>query len=544
MSALHRRVLLLTASLLALALACGGADEKKDPAPTAGETKSPGEDKPDEAKPDEAKPDEAKPPGGDKSPGEDKPDEAKPGAEPEEEKPDGVKDAEPEQKKVAAVPPEIQAAAKLAMTDPKAAKAQFESLLRKNPRLHQAQVNLGILAEREGDLAAAERQLRGALATKPDDPEALRNLTRLMMRTRRTGEAVSAAEQGLARNPESLELQNALTTALIADGQLGRAETATKKVLKADERDVEAMLNLGDIYAKRDKFELADFIYEKAADLDAANADMWYRRARVTMRLYEKTKAPFLKAKAIEALKKAVAVDPAHALAQNNLGSMLLATGDVPGGLQALKYAVDARPDHPDVHLNYANALRANKKYKEAEAEYQKVLTMRADAPKALFNLGLLYLDNEVPGHEDLIKRLDLAIAQLTKFQEVSFGKKVPKGDMSIEYIEEAEKLKAREAKRIERSEKRRLRNLKNEERKKKREAEEAAKKAEDEAKAAEEAKKAESEKKDEVPTDAAPQGEKKDEGPKDAAPESVESEKKGGAEGGATDDKVDEGGK
>ncbi|NOZ85822.1 MAG: tetratricopeptide repeat protein [Deltaproteobacteria bacterium] len=389
------------------------------------------------------------------------------------------------------LPPGFKEAVALAEHNPAQAKARFKAFLRQTPNLYQAQVNLAILADREGNLGEAERELKAALAIAPQNKEALYTLLRVLKEQGRINEAVSIIERTSASDPENNDLKNVLASALIQKGDLSRAEKLTKSVLKDDERNVDAMMNLGDIYAKEEKHELSSFIYEKAAELDPSNADIWYRHARELMKLFKLTGSKAMRAKAILSLKKAVAVDPSHALAQNNLGVMLLKSGDSAGALQALKAAAMAMPNSFDIHLNLGDAFRAARMYKEADQEYKKALKLKPDNPKALFNLGLLYLDNNVPGYDDLVKRLSLAVDYLRKYKD-AMGPRLAADDPAQGYLEDAEKLKKREVKRREHAEKRRLRRLKRQEEERKRKEEERKKKEEEEKeKKIEEAKKA-----------------------------------------------------
>jgi Flp pilus assembly protein TadD len=125
-------------------------------------------------------------------------------------------------------------------------------------------------------------------------------------------------------------------------------------------------------------------------------------------------------------------------------------------------------PQFVEAYLNLGNALRGDKSFKEAEEAYRHVLQLRSTEGRASFNLGLLYLDDEIPGYEKT-QRLALAVENLENSEKI-----MGKSERLGRYLDEARKKHER--------------SVKDDLRRKQREDEAVRKKAEAEAKAKAEA--------------------------------------------------------
>ena len=90
---------------------------------------------------------------------------------------------------------------------------------------------------------------------------------------------------------------------------------------------------------------------------------------------------------AIDAYRRAIAIDPGHANAHNNLGVLLRASGEPQQAEAAYRTALQLNPAHIDAWTNLGILLNALKRTEEAAACYSKVITLRPkhrDARKLL----------------------------------------------------------------------------------------------------------------------------------------------------------------
>jgi Flp pilus assembly protein TadD len=97
-------------------------------------------------------------------------------------------------------------------------------------------------------------------------------------------------------------------------------------------------------------------------------------------------------ARAAEAYRNAIAVNPQHAQAHNNLGQILERGGRIDEAAEAYGQALASRPDFRLARFNLGRMLIARGKLAEAIAELEKLTTPRdAEAPRYLFALATAY---------------------------------------------------------------------------------------------------------------------------------------------------------
>ena len=371
----------------------------------------------------------------------------------------------------------LAAAAQSADSDPAAARKLVEQAVSDNPRCFQCLYSKGVLLEKEGKFAQAAHAYQQALKIHPAHLQSAINLSNLYLRLDRQREAQMLVSTAVRAAPRELGLRNQLAAVLLASRQYDKAAEQAKGVLLVDERNVQAMIYLAQAYYYWGKHELAERILLKAKEIDDTNALIHNRLGFVHLKMDNMSSA-------IAAFKKAAELDPNLPEAHNNLGALYNQARDYKTATEMLRKAVALAPRFFEAYLNLGNALRGGKNFKDAEEAYRRALQVKPDSRRPLFNLGLLYLDDEVPGYEKSA-RYKLAVEQLEKFKQK--GGRHPR---LAKYLDEAQK-------KHERAVKSEIRKKKRDEEKKRKEAE-ALRKAEEERKrqAAEDLRKAEEERK------------------------------------------------
>ena len=84
----------------------------------------------------------------------------------------------------------------------------------------------------------------------------------------------------------------------------------------------------------------------------------------------------------------AIARDPAHAAALNNLGVVLADQQQVEEAIGHYRRALESEPEFADAHYNLANALRSRRALDEAVRHYREALRLEPEMTQALNNLG------------------------------------------------------------------------------------------------------------------------------------------------------------
>ncbi|MBI2374030.1 MAG: tetratricopeptide repeat protein [Deltaproteobacteria bacterium] len=330
-----------------------------------------------------------------------------------------------------------------------AALASFNQAADEDSSLAAAHYNQGVILERRGRYAEAEAAYKKAVADKPDHYASIENLANLALRQKQTDKAEKILLDGIRSYPADLGLRNRLIAVWLAGDKVKEAEDEAKKILKADERNVGALVNLATVFFRRKQLELATSVLTRARDIDPNEAKVWINLGFVYLAGDDKTAAA-------EAFKKATELRSDLPEALNNLGALNNEARDYEGAIVALNQALALYPTFGKAYLNLGNALKGAKRYAEAEQAYKKSLELDPDNPDTLFNLGILHIDNELPG-VDRLGRFDVAKEFLTRYTQ-SRGPTPAEVEQAKVYIADAEKTKTTEERRIRAEERRKQR--------------------------------------------------------------------------------------
>jgi len=121
-----------------------------------------------------------------------------------------------------------------------------------------------------------------------------------------------------------------------------------KEILKKDPNNLQALVNIGNLYFDTRQDLLAIEHYRKALTLDPRNVNV-----RTDLAIcYRRSGNPDM---AVEELKKVISIDPRHPQSRYNLGIILIHDkGDVEGGIRAWEALLENVPNYP-----YKDSLRA-----------------------------------------------------------------------------------------------------------------------------------------------------------------------------------------
>jgi tetratricopeptide (TPR) repeat protein len=337
-------------------------------------------------------------------------------------------------------------AASMVRRDPRAAAQRFAAAAQASPGFYAAWFNAGVAAEAAGDVAAAEQHYRATLRVRPDYGPALTNLATLLSSTGKDGEAQKVVENALRTHPEAAGPHLAAADRALRTRDLAGAESEARLALGVDERNVGAMLVMAQVFRAQGRVETARFAVDNALALEPGNALLHLERGHILLKQDDKQEALF-------AYERAARLRPTLAEALEPYGRLLLERGFAPEALTTFQALVQRRPQSAVAHLHLGNALRGNKQYEPAEAAYKKALELDAYLDEVHFNLGVLYIDNNVGGGDELA-RLERGLAALRLYQSRAKPDAATKARLA-EYIDATDKRVVREQKRRERDRKR-----------------------------------------------------------------------------------------
>ncbi len=191
---------------------------------------------------------------------------------------------------------------------------------------------------------------------------------------------------------DDLALQIALAEGQLLTGQHPAAQRTATAVLKKAETSVAAMKILARTYLALGKDATAESIIDRVLELDK-DAEALVLLSGILMN----------RGKLLEArgrLEQAIAAQPGNLEALNNLGVVYNRVRNHEAAMDVLGRAVAAAPAFAYAHLNLGSAQRGAGRFDDAEASWKKALALDPRLWDAWYNLGILYLENRLPGRE------------------------------------------------------------------------------------------------------------------------------------------------
>lgn len=252
------------------------------------------------------------------------------------------------------------------------ARKSFMSATDLDPALGPAWVNLGAIAEREGDLTRALRNYQTGLSHAPEDPDLVVGVISVLRKQKRYDDAIREAKAALLKNANNLNAYN----------------------------------NLGLVYIDQGNLDLALFIYLRALDfvVDAdKNALLQANLGRVYLLRGDKITAR-------SKLELALSLDPKLVVALLFLADDRLENRDFAGAEKMLLQARELEPENAGVWMNLGIAFRGLGRLEEAKAAYEKALELNPSNADPYLNLALLLGEH--------MKSYDEALASVQRYRD------------------------------------------------------------------------------------------------------------------------------
>ncbi len=254
------------------------------------------------------------------------------------------------------------------------AKAAFEAAIAKNPKDADAHHNLGLCAEKSGDLAGAERAYRDAVKLKVDH-DAATNLGALLLDAGKVDDAVSVLRPAADKRKDNPALRLNLALALAAKGDREGATRAFDEAAKLSPRDPMVLLSHGQWLGRWKDTPGAVEKLNRAAAL--ADKDVG-----VLASAGFELKGVGAYNECIEVLGKAIALKDAAEL-RTYRALCRIGLKDHPGAIADLKTAVQKEPKYAPAHFYLAGRMAEDKKFAEAAQGYETYLKLEPDGPLA-----------------------------------------------------------------------------------------------------------------------------------------------------------------
>jgi Tfp pilus assembly protein PilF len=282
--------------------------------------------------------------------------------------------------------------------DDSTARDLLERALAADPRSAEAHTYLGALADRAGDLAAAERHFAAAASLAPQSARTRNNHGAILLRLNRIPEATAEFEASLRLDPNQAKALVNLARIRFDSGAPEGLRAADDLFRRADALapDVEIARALTVIALRRgDRARAAECYRAYAARLASAAGDTPAAGARSDLggALYEAG----LLAEAEAELNAALTLDPANAETVLRLARVYLARKEIPAAGRALESALARKVESPAIYALLAVVYEKSGHVENAIPAMRIAIQLDPQSEKYRFQYGVLLTETNAP---------------------------------------------------------------------------------------------------------------------------------------------------
>jgi len=253
-----------------------------------------------------------------------------------------------------------------------------------DPGCAEAHCNLGVLAEMRQDFAAAATHHRVALDLVPDNPRFLHHLGQSLIAVGDLASARACYERALTLAPQAPTLHLGLGTVLEREGNLPAARTCFQTAISI-RPGAEPHFRLGNLESAAGQPQAAREQYERALAIDPRHAGALNNLGQLLATSGDTEGARRM-------FDAAIAADPRHAGARGNLAEALIAAGDFPGAAATLEQALALDPRSALNHRRLGDVCRELKRFDRAAEHYRAALELDPRQLAAQLGLGSIFL--------------------------------------------------------------------------------------------------------------------------------------------------------
>ena len=297
-----------------------------------------------------------------------------------------------------------------------------------------AHYNAGWTAEKQGQLADAEKHYRIAADADASYEKALYSLARVLVAENRAGEAVGIYKAIADAKPTDASAANDLMQAYADAGQYADAIAQAQQVLLKDPKSAATYRTLSAMYYVQGNYGMSQLCAEKALTLNDGDSGT-HNNLGVTLLLQKDESG------AIQKFQTARKLDSKNFEANMNLGFVALNSGDYNLAIDCFTAATTANPSSIDAMLGLAVGLRGKKEFSQADNLYDQIIHADPKNELAYFNAATL--------HQRYTKNFNKALDYLQAYIDGHAGQIGPQHPV-FQRVEEVKVAQAAEQTRIE----------------------------------------------------------------------------------------------
>lgn len=329
--------------------------------------------------------------------------------------------------------------AALSHNDLKAARADFERVVRLAPSAEKGHSALGAVLVRLGENSAGIAELEKALAMKAEDTIAQQNLALAFEQAGQPDRAIPwfaklEAASRAAQKPLPADVLAAWAGSLAAVHQDETAIAKMKEALAEAPRNADLWDELGSLYGQRQEWADAEQAFKSALEINPSLAvahfhlgmtldaqqlaagpdelrkacDLAPGNVDFLVALGQALTAQGKDAEAVPVLQRAVQIKPGHPAASYQLGLALQRSNQVSDAIPLFETAAAANPANAEVLTNLGTALLQVQRAKDAVPVLQRAVTLAPQNPTAHQDLAAAYI--QLSRFNDAVSELQAAL--------------------------------------------------------------------------------------------------------------------------------------
>ncbi len=187
--------------------------------------------------------------------------------------------------------------------------------------------------------------------------------------------------------PESARVQGGIGKQLVREGRAAEALEYLKRAIRIFPNSASVYNDLGLVYEALGELEDAEQAAAVAASMSPGNP--MFHRNLAHIRKLRGVNSPFAPERSLDELLAAAEQNPDDFQTHYQLGLAQIQAGELPKAVEALERALAIDPDHVDARLDYAIQLFATERQAEGFEQFKKVLDLDPDNWRAHTNMAV-----------------------------------------------------------------------------------------------------------------------------------------------------------
>lgn len=255
------------------------------------------------------------------------------------------------------------------------ARTAFEGALKLQPDYYDARYNLAFALLSSDKFADALPHLKILQAKNPNDAAIEEGLGEAFDRTGNSGGALGAYKRAIALDPKNENYQFKFALTLLNDGRRDDALEALRKLLVLNPNNAPALLQIGDIHLRNNRYSDAAAALKRYVNV---RGDDFTGRFNLGVALDYGSKFD----EALEQYTAAENLKPTDAATKNNIGRIYFKRGRFDEAVAKFNEALVLDPAFYDARTNLAIVLAAQDKLDMSTSEWQKLTTDAANSAR------------------------------------------------------------------------------------------------------------------------------------------------------------------